>query len=440
MRPERSGRTGSRGPGARGRRPGCRRLRRGGSLSGADGGKLPGTVQVRLAAARPGYREVFGLAEFRALWAAQLLSVAGDQLARVAVTVLVYDRTHSALLAAAAYAASIVPVFLGGIVLSGATDRWPRRTVMIACDLLRVPLTALMAVPRTPLPALVALLCVITALGAPFGSARAAILPQVLGEARYPLGTAVTMTTYQFAQVAGFAAGGTLAAAASPQAALLTDAATFACSAALVMIWVRPRPAPDPGPEHTRTRGNMAAGLRLVLGRKSVRTPLLLGWLSAFYNVPEALAAPLARGAGAGPRAVGLILAAAALGSSAGSLALTRLAGPAARQRWTAPLAVGACAVLITAGLRPGLPVVLMILLCSGLCDSYQVGANASFVAAVPDHQRGQAFGLAVAGMNLGQGAAMIAAGAAAQRFGPFAVIAAVGAAGAVTAAWVTLS
>jgi hypothetical protein len=33
----------------------------------------------------------------------------------------------------------------------------------------------------------------------------------------------------------------------------------------------------------------------------------------------------------------------------------------------------------------------------------------------------------------------MIAAGAAAQRFGPFPVIAAAGAAGAVTAAWVTL-
>jgi MFS family permease len=293
---------------------------------------------------------VFGLAEFRALWAAQLLSVAGDQLARVAVTVLVYDRTHSALLAAAAYAASIVPVFLGGIALSGVTDRWQRRAVMIACDLLRVPLTALMAVPRAPLPALVALLCVITALGAPFGSARAALFPQVLGEDRYPLGTAVMMTTYQFAQVAGSAAGGALAAAAGPRAALLADAATFACSAALVMIWVRPRPAPGPGPEHARTRGTVVAGLRLVLGRKSVRTPLLLGWLSAFYNVPEALAAPLARGAGAGPRAVGLILAAAALGSSAGSLALTRLAGPAARARWTAPLAVGACAVLITPG------------------------------------------------------------------------------------------
>jgi MFS family permease len=123
---------------------------------------------------------VFAVAEFRVLWGAQLRSVAGNQLARVALTVLVHERTRSALLAAVAYAASIVPVFLGGIVLSGAADRWPRRRVMIICDLARVPLAGLMAVPGMPLAALIVLLCVVTAIGAPFASARAAIYPEVL--------------------------------------------------------------------------------------------------------------------------------------------------------------------------------------------------------------------------------------------------------------------
>ena len=35
------------------------------------------------------------MGEFRALWLAQILSVAGDQLARVALTLLVFDRTGS---------------------------------------------------------------------------------------------------------------------------------------------------------------------------------------------------------------------------------------------------------------------------------------------------------------------------------------------------------
>src|SRR3984893_15415749 len=69
-------------------------------------------AHARRARAEGGFLRVFGLTEFRALWSAQLLSVAGDQMARVALTVLVYDQTRSALLAAVAYAGSIAPVFL----------------------------------------------------------------------------------------------------------------------------------------------------------------------------------------------------------------------------------------------------------------------------------------------------------------------------------------
>jgi hypothetical protein len=70
-------------------------------------------------------------------------------------------------------------------------------------------------------------------------------------------------------------------------------------------------------------------------------------------------------------------------------------------------------------------------LLASGLCDSYQVGANAAFVAAVPDERRGQAFGLAIAGMQLGQGAAMVLAGAVASHAGPWLAVTVAGAVGA---------
>ena len=44
------------------------------------------------------FAEVFGVSEFRVFWLAQVLSVAGDRLALVALTVLVFDRTHSPLL------------------------------------------------------------------------------------------------------------------------------------------------------------------------------------------------------------------------------------------------------------------------------------------------------------------------------------------------------
>ena len=383
------------------------------------------------------YRDVFAVAEFRALWAAQVLSVGGDQLARVALTVLVYAHTGSALLAAVAYAASIAPQFLGGLLLSGLADRWPRRSVMIACDLARVPLAALMALPGVPTAALIGLLCAVTALGAPFGSARAAIVPEVLGDA-FPLGTAITMTTYQVAQVAGFVAGGAVVGFFGARTALLIDAVTFLASAAIVALGVRGRPAPaargkaaKAQPATAENDTGLLATARLLLGQRAVRVPLLLGLLSAAYNVPEAIAVPWARAAGGGPVAASGVMAAPALGAALGVMALTMLAGPDIRRRMTAPLAFGACAILTAAALQPGLAGILVILLASGLCDSYQVGANAAFVAAVPDERRGQAFGLAIAGMQLGQGAAMVLAGAVASHAGPWLAVTVAGAVGA---------
>jgi MFS family permease len=353
--------------------------------------------------------------------------------------VLVYAHTGSALLAAAAYAASIAPQFLGGLLLSGLADRWPRRSVMIVCDLARAPLAALMALSGMPTGVQIGLLCAVTALGAPFGSARAAIVPEVLGDA-FPLGTAITMTTYQAAQVAGFVAGGAVVGFFGARAALCVDAGTFLASAAIVAFGVRARPAPAAVRTAAKNGEGVLATARLLLGQRAVRVPLLLGLLSAAYNVPEAIAVPLAHVAGGGPVAAGAVMAAPALGAAVGVTAITMLVGPDARQRMTVPLAFGACAILTAAALRPGLAGILVILLASGLCDSYQVGANAAFVAAVPDERRGQAFGLAIAGMQLGQGAAMILAGVIASQADPWLAVAVSGAIGAAASLLIVLN
>jgi predicted MFS family arabinose efflux permease len=393
------------------------------------------SVLAEVTVERATYREVFAVPEFRVLWLAQLLSVAGDQLARVALTVLVYDRTRSALLAAVTYAVTIIPVFAGGILLSGLADRLPRRTVMIGCDAARAVLVLVMVIPGIPLPALVALLFAVTLFTAPFTSARAALYPDILAGDRYVLGTAVTMTTYQAAQVAGFAAGGALTAWAGARPCLLADAATFAASAVLVWSGVRARPAAS------ATSGRLFApladavsGIRLVFTRPALRTPMLFGWLAAFAVVPEGLAAPLARWLHGGDVLTGLILAATALGIAAGSVAFSRLVHPARRPFWMGPLAVTCCLLLTVLAVRPAAVPVLLVLAASGACGCFQMAANAAFVLAAPPQQRSQAFGLAQAGIYLGQGGAVIVAGAAAAQYSPPLVIAASGAAGAVAA------
>ena len=389
---------------------------------------------VPVPVARVTYGDVFRVAEFRALWSAQLLSVAGDQLARVALTVLVYDRTRSAVLAAVTFIMGVVPVFLGGIFLSGLADRLPRRAVMIGCDVVRLLLVLVMTIPGVPLAGLVGLLFVVTMLSAPFNSARAAMYPEILAGERYVVGTAVTLTTFQLAQVLGFAGGGVLVGLFGVRTSLLADAATFAASALLVRLGVAARAIPPTGARPAGAVSGMVAGVRLVFGNPALRTPMLFGWLAALYNAPEGIATPFAQVLGGGPITVGLLLAFPAAGYVLGALAFGRLAGTRRRARLMAPLAVACCALLVPIGLDPGLPATLVILAASGACACYQVAANSGFVAAAPPGQRSQAFGLATAGMSLGQGAAMVLAGAAVQDFAPGTVIAAAGAIGAIAA------
>ena len=381
------------------------------------------------------------MGEFRALWLAQILSVAGDQLARVALTLLVFDRTHSALLAAVTFAASVVPTFVGGIVLAGLADRLPRREVMIACDLIRTALAGVMALSGVPTAVLVVLLFGVTMTGAPFLSARAALYPDILTGDRYVLGTAVTLTTLQFAQVLGFAVGGAAVGFFGVRTSLLADAATFALSALIIRVWVRSRPAAKQDRDHgSLRRGDTFAGVRLVFTTPALRVPMLLGWLAAFYNVPEGVSAPLGAALGGGAVAVGLILASQALGASVGAIAFSRLVAPAERVRWMNPLAIGACGLLVLFVFRPALPATLALLCLSGVFDSYQIAANAQFVNAAPVAQRSTAFGLALGGMSLGQGAAMVAAGAIAQHIPASEVVAASGAIGVLCAVLIAVS
>ena len=382
------------------------------------------------------FGNIFAVGEFRALWSAQALSVIGDQLARVALTLLVYDKTRSALLAAVTFAASVVPIFIGGIFLAGLADRFPRRQVMIICDMARLTLVLAMIIPGLPIAVLVALLFAVTLFGPPFTSARAAVYSEVLPGDRYVVGQAITLTTSQLAQVVGFAAGGALVALVGVRTTLIADAATFAFSALICRIWMRARPvARDADGGRATHRGDIAEGIRLAFQLPGLRTPMLFGWLALFYNVPEGVAAPLAQSIGGKTASVGLILAAAALGAAVGGLAFTRLTDPATRLKWMRPLAIAACVTLALFGLGPPLPLALAVLFVSGVFDCFQVAASTAFVSTAPPEHLSQVFGIAQAGMSLGLGIAMVLAGAAAQSHAPATVIAASGVLGAIVAA-----
>ena len=384
-----------------------------------------------MAARAVGFRDVLAVAEFRALFSAQLVSVTGDQLARVALSILVYDRTNSPGWAALTYALTFLPDLVGGPLLSGLADRHPPRAVMVLSDVVRALAVAVMALPGLPLPAVAALLIGVQLFNPVWNSARAALLPQVLPGETFVPGMGLLMMLVQAGQVAGFALGGLLVAAIGTGGALLADAASFAASALFLVTGVRSRaPRESSG---VRWWQHVRAGFTVVAGDRRRLALVALGCVSGIYIAGEAIAAPYAAELGGGAVVVGLLLGAYALGNVIGMAALSRI--PADRRsRLLGPLAVLACAALLGCALRPDLGATLALLTLSGVASSYNLIANTTFVQLTPDTQRAQAFGFALTALRVSQGLGVVLAGLAAERAAPHGVVAGAGAIGVVAA------
>jgi Major Facilitator Superfamily len=378
-------------------------------------------------------RAVFAYGEYRALWLAQVLSQFGDRLARIALTVLVYDRTGSPLLTALTYAATFLP-FLIGLPLSGLADRVPRRQVMVACDVIRAGLVALMVIPGLPIPVLIVLTFGVGLGTQPFNAARAGLMRDIFDQPtifRRALG--VANASFETTQIAGFAVGGAVVALLGTRGALVADVLTFVASALLLALCVKNRHRTSA--ERRDWRRDLRAGVRLVFGNRWLRSLVGVAWLATFYIAPEAIAVPYARSQGGGPVAVGMLLAANAIGAVIGNMLITsKRVNEQAAQRWMMPMAAACGLPLVGCAFQPGLVVCWVLWFVSGIFKGYNVPAQAAFVFALPNDRLAQGMGLVQAGLQVGQGVGLLLAGAAADWLSPLAVVAIFGAAGTASA------
>ncbi len=371
----------------------------------------PSSTRVR-------YRDVLGQREFGTLFTAGGLSVAGDQLARIAVALLVFERSGSALAASATYACSYLTWLLGGPVLSALSDRHSWRRLMISVDLVRMLLVAVLVVPGLPLWLVFVVLGAVGLLSPPFEAARSALLADVLEGDAYVVGNALTQTVNQAAQVVGFLAGGALVALISTEGALLVNAATFAVSALLLAAGVRERGRPSTGPPAPLLR-EAAEGARLVASTPLLRGLLAWGLLdSAIVIAPEGLAVAIAAGSGDGALAAGVLTAAIPAGFLLGSFLLLKIPRERRQSLFLPLVLISALPLLATPFLdRTELLVACWVL--AGTGTALQLIANAAFVQAVPRHLRGRAYGVAGTALAAVQGVVLLLAGALAELTGP---------------------
>ena len=265
------------------------------------------------------------------------MSQIGDWLYNLALVVLVYERTHSALWAGVTTAARVVPVVVLGPLGGVLADRFDRRRIMITCDLARMGLMVLLAaVAAFQLPIVLApvIAAIATAAAAPYVPCVAAVTPRVVDDADLPGANAARSAVTGIGIVLGPALGGVLLLLGSAASAFALNALTFGLSALAVLAI---RADGDRSPFRVRPTADRPDGLlrEMAQGAAALRAhPAALRLVGAdimcsvLYGAQTVLLLLVSRQVGLGAQGYGYLFA--ALG--AGGLIGTALAGRVSRR------------------------------------------------------------------------------------------------------------
>jgi len=385
-------------------------------------------------APRVRYRDALAVGEFRALYSAYTVSVLGNVVSTVGLTVLVYERTSSPLLSSLAFALGFLPYLLSGLLLSAVVDRLPARRLLVTCDLTSAVVVATMAWPRTPLPALFGLLLVVSVVTSVSSGARAGIVREVVGDAAFVPARSLMRISAQTAQIAGNGVGGALLVVLSPRTLILANSASFVFSAVVTRVGLRHRPAAAAATGTVLMDSLRGAGA--VLGVRPLRRLLLFGWLVPMFSVfPESLAAPYVIGSGDSRALVGWWLTALPVGVIVGDLAGVWVLSPARQKRWMARLAVLGFLPYLLFVFEPPVPVAMALLAVAGLGSASSLGLDARVRDTAPHAIFARVMTINSAGLMTIQGLGFAAAGALGETLSPGLVVALAGAGGLLTIA-----
>jgi MFS family permease len=352
---------------------------------------------------RVSLRDVLAVREFRGMLYSQITSETGDQVARVALALLVLSHTGSALLAEATFAIAIVPSFLGGALLGPVADRFSRRTLMLGADLVRavtIAVLALVALPGTPLWVLFALLLTAELCTPLFASARAATTPEVLGTVGLvTYGSALARALSLGNQALGLLVGGVVVQLTSPRVALILDALSFVVSFLFLVVYLKPRPATLESTQSLRVLlGDLRHGWTLLMADRSRRALVLLGWGMALPLVaPEAVALALARSQDASDTWGGLLMASVVTGAAVGAILVGRRP-PREQLDLVLPMVIAMSLPLLVTGIEPPMAVLVVLWTLSGMAQAFLVPVMTFTTLLTPNTQRGSVVGIAGAG------------------------------------------
>ena len=185
--------------------------------------------------------------DFAKLWAAQLVSLLGDWFSTIVISALIVTYTegsgYQGLAVSAFLIARLVPPLLMRPLAGVLADRFDRKRLLIASDILRaLAVLGLLFATQSPdyLPLIYVFVIIQFLVSSIFEPARNAILPSILYRHQLVIGNTLSSVTWSAMLAIGAITGGLVAELLGTQAALLIDAMTFVVSALLVAAVVIP--------------------------------------------------------------------------------------------------------------------------------------------------------------------------------------------------------
>ncbi len=347
----------------------------------------------------------------------------GTYLAAIVLTVDVYDRTGSGVWVAALLIADFLPIVLIGLLLGPLIDRFSRRRLMIASDLVRFGVFA--ALPFVDGPGAVVGLAAISGIATGFFlPAVYAGLPNLVPDEELTNANSLLQTVETLAWMIGPVLGGLMLTVWGPSVPYVVNAVTFVISAALVARI----PEGKLRSKDSLTRGHwrdVADGLKLVVTARPLRTVLvvwnvvLIG--AGAINVAEVIFAKDTLDAG--NLGFGVLVAASGVGLAIGSfLAAPALGKVGLRRHYVGSIAlmgVGWGGAALSGSIWVAVPFVIGGAAGNGaaiICNRLLVQRGA------PDQYRGRTLATIMSTNYAVLGLAMAAAGVLTDMFGARAI------------------
>lgn len=270
---------------------------------------------------------IFANRGFRLFYAGQALSYLGDGLRSLAIPLLVFKLTGSALTLGVTYALQFFPFAVAGLLGGSLADRLDRRRLLIACDFVRFAIVTLFVVGGVrgflSLPLIYIGVALISVSAAIFLGGQSSSIPFLLGRQAAAPANAALIATEQSANLVAPPLGGALFSLGGPVPALALNALTYLSS--LFAIAKIPSLGPEKPaslPSLREVAHDIASGFGFLTADAAMNT---ITWLSLFLNLfgmmAMAVYIPFYKlELGASDAQVGLTLGVNAIGAVTGSL------------------------------------------------------------------------------------------------------------------------